>query len=481
MVMTERRKHRKAAGDGSEHAVAGSQPSVLNLDACVQDAREAALDSDPGPPEPTNYHQLRGRLQAAQAKFPPLYRQAVVDPFIQQIDQLGQDGFTQLLVQDPGRQAAAGLMLDIAQAILQKGEGYNEKAIDAFQQVASDLYDGFLSAEDRKAVQPPENATTPPLVKWGNPDAGPYTWPIDATRSFGLQAAIVSLPPANSRRGLLGWAALGHETGGHDILHAYAGLQDQLATAVRTALTAEGVGHGLPEYWADRIDETSSDVMGILNMGPAAGIGVVGFFRGLNAAFGGEAKLRNDGPASDPHPADVLRGFLAASTVSLLSFSQAEAWQQVLLAETEKDVTTITVAGETVPEAEARTSAEIVARTIVRQQVGTLESHALGDIQDWRDQDEEVLDFVRPLLTTAGPFPLDHSPRIYAAHVVAAAVMVALSGGESLPLLFDRMVAILDAMHAANPSWSPLFVRHPGNLTRAVAYTRARVFSPELG
>jgi hypothetical protein len=235
----------------------------------------------------------------------------------------------------------------------------------------------------------------------------------------------------------------------------------------------------LPDYWADRIDETSSDVMGILNMGPAAGIGIIGFFRGLNAAFGGEPKLRNDGPASDPHPADILRGFLAASTVSLLSFAHAQHWEQILLDETQKDVGTITAAGETVPEDEARASAEVVAQTIVRQPVATLEGHALGDIQDRRDQDDDILDFVQPLLTTAGPFPLDHSPRIYAAHVVAAAVMAALSGGEALPLLFDRMVAILDAMHAGNPSWSPLFVRHPGNLARCVAYIRSRIGAAE--
>jgi exonuclease I len=41
-------------------------------------------------------------------------------------------------------------MLDIAHSILQNGEGFNEKATDSFQEVRSDLYDGFLSAEDRK-------------------------------------------------------------------------------------------------------------------------------------------------------------------------------------------------------------------------------------------------------------------------------------------------------------------------------------------
>jgi hypothetical protein len=147
------------------------------------------------------------------------------------------------------------------------------------------------------------------LVKWGNPNFGPYTWPIDATHEgFNVKAAIVNLPPAHARRDLMGWSALGHETAGHDILHADDGLQPELATLVQKELTKEHIGFGLAEYWSSRIDETASDVMGILNMGPAAAIGLICFFRGLNAAGSGKARLRSRGPSKDPHPADILRG-----------------------------------------------------------------------------------------------------------------------------------------------------------------------------
>jgi len=37
--------------------------------------------------------------------------------------------------------------MDIAHAILQNGEGYLMRELDAFQEVISDLYDGFLSNE----------------------------------------------------------------------------------------------------------------------------------------------------------------------------------------------------------------------------------------------------------------------------------------------------------------------------------------------
>src|SRR5207249_675517 len=114
--------------------------------ACIEDARQAALDSDRGPVETTDFHQLRGRLEAARTKLPPLYQQAVVTPFINKLDHLGQAGFTKILIRDPQRESTAGLMLDIAQAILQQGEGFAEASTDAFQEVVSDLYDGFLSA-----------------------------------------------------------------------------------------------------------------------------------------------------------------------------------------------------------------------------------------------------------------------------------------------------------------------------------------------
>jgi hypothetical protein len=118
------------------------------------------------------------------------------------------------------KEGEARLMLDIAQSILQHGERYNKTPTDAFQEVVSDLYDGFLSAEDRRGIKPPDLMIIAPLVKWGNPESGPYTWPADATGEFDVKTAIVNLPPANAEQGIFAWAAIGHETAGHDIIHA---------------------------------------------------------------------------------------------------------------------------------------------------------------------------------------------------------------------------------------------------------------------
>lgn len=452
------------------HVAPLNRASLAGLDACIEDARQAALVSDPGPAEPDDYRPLLDRLEAVRGKFPPLYRDAMVTPFWEKLRSLGEAGFQRVLSGDPQRTGAAALMMDIAQAILQQGEGFLEVPTDAFQEVVSDLYDGFLSAEDRQGINPPDLGVIPPLVKWGNPDSGPYTWPVDATGSFGCKAGVVNLPPANARQGLVAWSALGHETAGHDILHADTGLPEELATALQQDLLA--LGHGLDQYWSSRIDETASDVMGILNLGPAAGIGLIAYFRALNAAFTGQARLRSEGPGGDPHPADILRGYLAAETVALLEFTGHDEWSRLIAAETNKDLATIVLAEETVPANVARQSARIVAQTLARHRSKALENHALAEIQNWRDSDEQKVQLLRTALRTNGALPATPESRVYAAHVVAAAVTEVLADSRDLPAIFERMLEMLKIMHNQNPSWGPLLVTHPGNLARDFYYRR---------
>lgn len=400
----------------------------------------------------------------------PLYLQAVFTPFVQKLDELGESKFNQILISDPARQGPAGLMLDIAQAILQRGEGFEPKASAAFQEVVSNLYNGFLSIEDRSGVKPPDLNVIPPLIKFGNPRFGPYTWPVEAAGNFGLQTTIVSLPPANARRGLFAWPALAHEDTGHAILHAHNGLLSEITDAVRSALLAEGMTRDLADYWADRVDETASDVLGILNMGPALAIGLIGSRRGWNAASTNSATLRNIGPSDDSHPADILRGFLAAATVSQLKFSQASAWASVIETETHKDVTTIQLAGKSVTLEVARRSAEIVSQVIVTHPMRSLEKHAFGQIQNWRDEDEAIVQGLRTTLTTTNPLPDNLTEGVFAAHLVAAATMAALAQGANIPLLFQRMLDLLKSMNDKNPSFGPLLVRHPGDITMDRAY-----------
>lgn len=465
-----------AMGQGS--ALMARMAEVKNFDyfkniySCTQDALEAAKDGNTGPSDPFNFRELQKRLEFCQSRLPPLYRRNVSGPYARTLEEMGENGFNQILARDRSREADACLMLDIAQAVLQHGEGYNKKITDAYQEVVSDLYDGFLSAADRKGIKSPDLEVVAPLVKWGDPESGPYTWPVDATRSLGVMTAIVSLPAANAQRGIFAWAALGHEAAGHDILHADKGLQDELGRRIRNELKNADVNAMLPNYWAARIDETASDVLGILNMGPAAGISLVGYFRALNAAHGKEPALRNVGPEEDSHPADILRGYLAASVVRLLDFGKASIWAEAIEGEVEKDLEEIKLDSNhiVVSADDAKRSADVVASCLVKMKARSLDGHALGEIQNWNDKDEQIVRDIRASLRVSDPLPELYGAETYAAHVVAAAIVEALQGSTALHVLFERMISTLKIMHDKNPSWGPLYVRHPGNVTPLRAY-----------
>jgi hypothetical protein len=385
----------------------------------------------------------------------------VAGPLLATLDRLGPAGFKRLLASDPAREGDACVLLDTALAVLQSGDG---AATDAFQEVVSDLYDGFLSAQDRRGVKLPDRAVLPPLVKFGRPDYGPYTLPGSATAALGATTGVVSLPPGNARHGLCLWAALGHETAGHDILGADRGLRGELADAVRTALREAGQVP-LAGYWADRIDETASDVMGILNMGPAAGVGLLATFRGLRLAWGGGARLQSEGATDDEHPADVVRGFLAAATIRTLPFEGAGAWSDAIDREATLDAQVIRLGRREVTLAEARASAAAAARAVAGTKVRSLEGHALGEIQTWRDSDERVVARLRTALTGRGAITQAIEVGDYAAHAVAAAVTEAAGPGDPAELQ-PRMVTMLAEMHRHNPAWGPLRAIHAGDLRR---------------
>ena len=432
-------------------AAPASPRGFPGLAACVDDARAAALERQDGPPDPEAFASLRSRLEKARAALPPEQRRTVADPLLRKLDALGPDGFARLLASDPEREGGARLLLDLAQAVLQAGEGYQARSTAAFQEVVGDLYDGFLSAESRRGVKPPDRGVAPPVVRWGSAEAGPYTWPVTDTAQLGAKAAVVSLPAANATRGLLAWPALAHETAGHDVLAADTGLEDELARKVREGLLAEKLPPAIADYWADRIDETAADVLGVLNMGPAAAVGLVGYFRAMNAAYGGTPALRNVGPEEDPHPADIARAYLAEETVRLLSFSGSKGWADRLEAEADRDAGTIRLGDTQVTKGVAKASAAVVARTIVQARLKALEGHAIGEIQDWRDSDEKIVAELRGALRTGGTSAAGRElgEGAYAAHAVAAAVIEAVDGGGDPHVLQGRMIAALDAMHAA--------------------------------
>lgn len=440
---------------------------LSNLDQCSEDARLASLDSDQGPPEPSSFDSLMNALNKADGSLPPAYHSAVYEPFLATLNNLTERGYERLLRQDPSRRRSAGMMLDIAQAILQNAEGYERMATDGYQELVSDLYDGFLSQEDRRGVNPPDEGELPPLVKWGNPLSGPYVWTVPNTKNFGLEAAIINMPPATARRGVMAWAALPHETIGHAFLHADRGLRSEMAAAVQSALAVElGNDHLMTDYWPSKIDETASDLMGHANAGPAAGFGLICYFRGLSAAWGGPGHLAVEGRGDAHHPIDYLRGLLAAEAVALLAFDGATEYADAMRQEVEKDESDIKIDGQALSGDDARKSAQIVAKAVLTTRFENLENHSILDIQNWGDQDQAIADQLEIALTTLNVKQALLDDDFFATHAMAAAVQASLKADADLASIFDRMVFVLKQMHGNNPTWGPLNIRHRGDVHR---------------
>ena len=93
----------------------------------------------------------------------------------------------------------------------------------------------------------------------------------------------------------------------------------------------------------------------------------------------------------------------------------------------------------------------------MQSKLNALEGHALQDLQDWKDADQEIVDHLVSILKENGRLPENvQGPGFYAAHVVAAATQAALQRGANIPMLFSQMQSYLATMHQENPTWSKM-------------------------
>lgn len=442
-----------------------SAPNLANMKACVQDVRAALLDGDEGLPLPRTYEEMRQALEGARDSLPPLYQDAFWRPFVAAIEGLGAEGFTRIVFGGRQWDLLKARLFDIAAAILQVGSGYQSRATKAFQEVVSDLYDGFLSAEDRRGIKPPDRRIVAPLVRWGEPQRGPFAVTVDSPPTFGVEVAVICLPPANARSGLMTWASLAHESA-HDILQADDGLLAALGHQVEDTLKRKN--SPFADYWSMRVEEAAADVLGMLNMGPASAVGLIAYLRGQRWAGTGKDELPSAGEIRGAHPIAALRGYMAASVVRQLDFAGSDAWGQAIkeLTEVSRGGQPLTVGGRKIDEGKAVEAAELVGRTLVEARVGPLEGHALGQVQTWTDKDEEIVSSLSERIATLSPAPADIASGVYAAHAVAAAVKLALSGNLESGVTLKGLQEVLKQMHDGNLSWGPLYVAHPGDIYR---------------
>ncbi|HEV8050912.1 MAG TPA: hypothetical protein VGP47_00340, partial [Parachlamydiaceae bacterium] len=448
------------------YALHADSPDISNLDNCIEEVRQADLS----PPEvPTfdqyfvNYKRLIDDLEDSMSSLPYVYQEVAAKPLISYLKNIGEYQYLRIF-RYSNYEGLQQLISDASLAIL-----FHQEApvrISAFQEVISDLYDRFICSEKRTGketglhINPPAYGIIPPLVKFGNAESGPYTWPGDVTSQvLGMGCAIVSLPPAQLEGGLLAWTALGHETGGHNVTHADENLLQELGEKVNAAIMKKFDSQELADYWTHCIDESVADVCGYLHMGPSIGIGLVGYFRSF-----GNGRLSTIGYKEGPHPIGLLRGYLAAAVAKRLHFEGSSEWSEIIASETSKDNGNLRLVDSDgyrysfpVSLEIAIASTEIVAQTILRSILPSIENHSLQGIQDWQDRDQNIVEkFVHAFKTGEQLPKILAGPGFFAAHVVAAATQAALENGAQVKEIFGKMQNVLAEMHLNNPLWAQI-------------------------
>jgi hypothetical protein len=206
-----------------------------------------------------------------------------------------------------------------------------------FLAVISNLFRSFLSSVKRRSLDVPLTEKLPPLAVWqSSPDQGPFTIPVDDTsRIINATIGVVSMPASFAGHPFL-FTSLTHETGGHDVLHADPDLLPELKRGVHHLFT--GSSSWLGVLWDHWMDETASDVYGLLNMGPmfsASLAALLGVFLHDPSDAGKHPVMRtasgaNRGGELDVHPTDILRYSVAQGVIESLGALSAARRQAYL-------------------------------------------------------------------------------------------------------------------------------------------------------
>lgn len=422
---------------------------------------------------------VKRHLRLISPALPSTFNRALFAPFYEALSRLEdaglahqpeEDCFQQLLQR--GRSDRQWPMLcGITEALIERAQPSNT-ATRAFQAMVADLYDGFAIAT-AKGVSIELSQLSAPLVKWGS---GPHTITFQQARQFDFPCSVVGMPLGFATGGVLAWTALGHETVGHDILATFPGLLEQLRREIERRLAERFQGNDtwVVEFLTSRVEEVASDVLSILNMGPTAALGMLGFFRGASHAQGKEPRLLTD--TDEHHAPGLWSAMIWSAAVAQLNFGQKAAWAEtvdrVAARDMEgQDALVITVWRDNTPVREypplafagAKEAATIIAESVTQCRVG--DDQPLGTLQNWTDWDEHVVDMLQPYLTSQEPVPAWMKSSTYAAHIVAAGVVASLGGQVSGPgsqsrpwldTIFSRMIELLTRIHHGSSEWGPL-------------------------
>ena len=453
-----------------------------------------ALDAEvtfnqPGPPDvpfmdPFSAADLRGAIQAGAPLLPRAYQQGYTDLLTGALPGLVTDIRAELQQANPGAtpgqlaEAGTHFFEPFVGAAFAQSVGEVRPSLRRFLAVISDLYRSFLSKVQRAPADVPLVEQLPPLATFAHlPDDGPFTIPADdVLKVCGSKIGVVSLPSSYRDHPLL-WAALAHETGGHDVLHADTNLLPELRTGVAGLLADRQFLGQLWGYW---MDEAASDVYGLLNVGPAFAINLAAFFTTLVHQLNAEIPLGALGNRSfvdeqnqlDPHPTDILRLHLALGVIESLhglGVTQRGMYVQAiqqLARQCANGATTVeflkrNAAGqfqviETFDLDDMAKAARRVGAFIADARLGALGGHSVQEIETWDDHDEGTAQAIGTQLLNGGSVAGLGDD----AQQLAGATLALLQDPEAYAKVTASLMEALDESFARDPIFGPPQVHH---------------------
>ncbi len=407
------------------------------------------------PAPPPSFARASAIVVGARRALPLAYRHALIDPLWARLRVLGPLGYDAQL---HAERSPVGLLL-AALAPYERGLGLEGVSTAAAQELISDIYDGFLSTEERRGFSSPERVIVPPLVAW-DASEGPAYYPPAALSlgAVGVGVGLVVMPEVLRAAGLWAWPLIAHEVAGHDVLLANRGLIPELSARVRARLVQLGLGD-LAGYWSERVHEVAADVLGVLNIGPTFGISIIAYLSALHGLSGGTRSLRR-ALEDDRYPVDVLRAWAVCEVVGRLDLRDAEAWRRWLLHAVARDgAAGVWIEGRWVSAQRAWASAHAVASVIAGDELSALGDRAFEELQNWGDADQEVTELISAWLKGQIPGPPRYGDGYYAAHAIAATIQAELAsaagwrGGVRPSGVLPRALELCAAMHRENPVW----------------------------
>lgn len=439
-------------------------------------------DGPPPPPwgEAPTITQVRDAIEAGKLLLPLVYQTGYVTPLVSALPSVLAN-----LATDPIElEALTGAVYDHV------ADNEVVPQLHRFLAVISNLYRSFLDKAKRAAVNIPSNDFLPPLAMFQSSGRdGPFTLPCDdITQLFASSVGVVSLPSTYRNHPVM-WAALAHETGGHDVTHADAGLLDELGQGVQQLFGGGPLVANQPlnpnqflgalwNYW---IDEATADVYGLLNIGPQFAFNLAAFFAALNERAQPGAlplpSLRTDSGADeqmrlDPHPTDIVRLHLAIGAIENLTGLAAADKDRYIADITSlahlcaHGATTVTLQGDIaitrdhwvrvhpspLPLTQLQDAARRVGAFIVTAKLQTLGGHSIQDIETWDDDDEATAQGI----ATAFQGPANAASLGDDAQLLAGATAVLLTRPDLYDSVTQQLATALDQSFATDPIWSRL-------------------------